>query len=253
MSGGMRVVLPPSLGEARSSARAELLSDELSRRFEMAVSVDVAKSYEELAELAHDADLVWAPPQIRTRLAPYARATLSVVRGADELGYRAALLAPTNSVSELRDLRGRRAAWVSEQSMGGYLLVRDTLVGRGLPPDEIFREQTFFGSYAKAIDAVVRGEADVTSIYSASADDADVRAALDEAVGGMGKGLEAIVFTERCPPDGLVVTRHMSIPEARRIVQILTKSCPPLLLESCNARALRLDEPVGAPSGPSMG
>lgn len=243
MSGGMRVVLPPSLGEARSSARAELLSDELSRRFDTAVSVEVAESYEQLGELALDADIVWAPPQIRTELAAHARAIFSVVRNSEERGYRAALLARVGTVRELGDLRGMRAAWVSKQSMGGYLLVRNALVAKGMAPDEVFREQTFFGSYAKAIDAVASREADVASIYTASADDADVRASLDEAVGGFGHRLQAVLFTDRCPPDGIVVTRRLSIPAARRVVEVLTRSCPPLLLESINARALRLDEP----------
>lgn len=49
---GLEIVLPPGLGEARASARAELLAESLARVLEGGVNVTVAPTYDELARRA---------------------------------------------------------------------------------------------------------------------------------------------------------------------------------------------------------
>src|SRR5262249_4393867 len=77
----LRVLFPPSLGQAKATARAELVSAALAHELEAQVDIEVAANYGELERraLVPEAHIVWAPSSVCARLEPTARAIFKVV------------------------------------------------------------------------------------------------------------------------------------------------------------------------------
>lgn len=220
----MELLFPPSLGELRATARAELLESWFGRWLGEKVTVSVAETYAELETrlVAAEVDLAWAPPLLCAKIETGVRAILKAVR-AGRSTYRAALvsrdeqkLSPTAAA-----LTGRKAVWVDPLSAGGYLLPTAYLRAQGVDPDVTFAQQSFLGSYRAALRAVLLGEADVAPIYTADDTEESVRASMSECIGPERARLAPFAFTAEAPNDGLVVTEKMSRPAAETFVRRL--------------------------------
>lgn len=202
----MIFVLPPSLGPAKATARAELLESALTRALDEPVSVVVAASYAELEQraVAGDAEVVWAPAAVCAML-PSVRAIFTIVRDGRS-SYRSALVGRRDGGLSVETLAGTRAAWVDPLSAGGYVLVAAMLRERGIDPERVFASQTFMGSHRAAVEAVLHGDADVTAVSVASADAESIAERLRWYAGPAGDRLTAIAFTDMCPSDAIVIT-----------------------------------------------
>jgi len=214
----LRLLLPPSVGSARAHARAELLDQSLRADLAETVEIDIADSYADLARRAEagEADLVWMPPTICARLEPRCRSIHKCVRNGHAT-YRSCAVARRGGPGSLRELKGRRAAWVDRLSVGGYLLVFDDLRRHGIDDDDL-ASQTFEGSYPDAIDAVLEDRADFTALTVRDETPGATRAAL-AAYGGKPAAdrLTAIHVTGSSPNDALGLTDAL---EPRRADQI---------------------------------
>jgi phosphonate transport system substrate-binding protein len=199
-------LLSPSLGAAKSQARAELIGRALTKELGEPVRAEVASSYAALEAAVRGAhvELAWTPAAICARL-PAARSIHTVVRDGRS-SYRSALVARREDRLSLVSLGGKRAAWVDPLSAGGYLLALALLRARGIDPDRTFASQAFVGSHRAALIAVAHGDADVAAVSAHGLDDATIAADLRWYIGTPGEKLEAIALTERCPNDGIVVT-----------------------------------------------
>jgi phosphonate transport system substrate-binding protein len=203
------LLFPPSLGHIAASARAELLAEWLGQRLAQDVEVLVASDYAQLERSIAEArvDLAWAPPAVCARVAEQAFAIFKAVRGGQS-EYRAALVSRSHRLRSVAELASRRAAWVDRLSAGGYLLATSYLRANGVDPDTQLAEQRFYGSYATAVRAVLRGDSDFTSVYARGPEVAAARQSLSELVGDRAKHLNVIAFTPQAPTDGLVVTQR---------------------------------------------
>lgn len=199
-------LLSPSLGPAKSEARAELIGRALSRELGEPVRAEVASTYAALESAVRDArvDLAWTPAAVCARVGD-ARALYTVVRGGRS-SYRSALVARREDKLSLATLAGKRAAWVDPLSAGGYLLVAALLRARGIDPDRTFASQSFLGSHRAALLAVAHGEADVAAVSAHGLDDATLAADLRWYIGAPGDQLDAIALSDRCPNDAIVIT-----------------------------------------------
>jgi two-component system, NtrC family, sensor kinase len=218
----IRFLTHPSLGQVKEHVRAELLGLALSRRLGCLVTVETTTSYDELVDRAvrEDAEVIWAPAELCDRLAPRARAILRAVRSG-RTDYRAALICRADEPLKLDDLEGRAAAWVAPWSAAGYLLPRALLAERGFEPDGFLGEQKAWGSYRRALGAVLDGEADFSAIYCAHIDERMVRSALAEHVGGRELELMPFAYTAPTAADGLIITGRTSEAMARSVVEAL--------------------------------
>ena len=207
-----RFALPPSLGAVLTQAAGPLLKGYLSAALAKPVEVDVSPSYEALAKtiLAGRADAAWAPPFVCARVE--AMGVRVLVRGVRHgaSSYRAALLCRSAAKLSLDGLAGKSAAWVDRDSIAGYLLPVAYLRGRGLDPAKLFFAQQFTGSYRVALESVLDGKADVTSIFAPP--DADESSSVEEILPGRAKELHALAFTDSVPNDGVVVSMS-ALPE----------------------------------------
>lgn len=244
------LLVPPSLGNARAHARAELLETSLTSELAIEVKVRVALDYEEIQRetLAATVELAWAPAAILAQLTE-ARAVLRAIR-AGHARYHSALVARSGGSVTLANLTGKRAAWVDPLSAGGYLLPLAWLRGRGIEPNLVFDEQTFLGSHRAVVDAVLEGTADVCAVSTPSPDAETLRKALALYAGAAADRLETFGVTDAAPTDALVLTARVDPGVAERVVKKLAPAVgrgrtPSFLLTAMEAERLEpttLDE-----------
>ncbi len=211
----LRLLMPPSVGVARARARGELLESSLSIEMGETLSVEVAEDYQSIVRAVREAtvELVWAPSATCAEIEEDTRAIWKTVReGRSE--YRSALVARADARLSLERLQGKRAAWVDALSIGGYLLVRQHLVDRGIDPGLTFSEERFLGTHPAALEAVLDDRADVAAVSVPGPDQEHVTQALALHAGRAGAmRLLALAVTEPAPNDALVLTRALD--EAR--------------------------------------
>lgn len=217
----LELVLPPSLGHAKATARAEMLSECLSAAVGDAVVASVAASYAELESraLGGSADLFWCPSAVCAKL--LSTKGVYTIQREGQLSYRSALVAQRAQVGRpprnIASLGGARAAWVDPLSAGGYLLAVALLRSRGVEPDKVFASQAFLGTHRDVVLAVLAGEADVGAVSMHGFLDHEVAVMLRWYVGPPGDKLESIAVTERCPNDAIVVSDRVPSPTAEKL------------------------------------
>lgn len=243
----MRFLFPPSLGDLKARARAELLGDALRKRLKMDFSVEIAPSYEALEREISGAavDIAWAPPVVCTRSRAATRVVLRAVRGGRST-FRAAMVARTGEKLDAASLRGKRAAWVDPMSTSGYALAVAWMRSAGVDPDRTLSSQRFLGSFRAALLAVVEREADVSSIFVHRDDLDSAHATLSEMLGPMAKSLSAFALTPESPTDAIVITNRVAPAVAEQLARALLPSrrgsLLPLLLDVCSADGFVLED-----------
>lgn len=169
--------------------------------------VKVAENYAELQDkvLSREVDIAWAPPSICARAEQREQTILKAVRQNRSM-YRSVLVCRQGDELTIDTLAGKRAAWVDPQSTGGRLLAISLLRQRGFDPSTLFAAETYHGSYQGALLSLIRGQADVSSVFCYGTEDVDVRWSLSEHVGASEVQLQGFAFTDESPSDGLIDT-----------------------------------------------
>ncbi len=203
------MLLPPSLGHIRARARADVLADWLTQRLRTKVDVAVTETYGELADaiVGSDVDLAWAPPSICARILDHAVVVFKAVRDGRS-SYCSAIVTRADGPDDIAALRGKRAAWVDEESIGGYRLAHAHLRRSGIDPNLDLRHAQFYGAYADALRAVLSGQADFAATFSATPEDSQTKMRLHELVGPRSVDLKVVGYTGDAPADGLVITHR---------------------------------------------
>jgi phosphonate transport system substrate-binding protein len=233
----LELLVPPSLGPLKATARAELLEHALSSELSEPVRIEVAPSYGEMVDRirAKSAHLAWVPAAVCAQVEEHAKAIFKVVRNGAST-YRSALVGRRGELLTVEKLRGTRAAWVDRLSLGGYLLAIDLLRRRGFDADRVFRSQTFYGSHPGALQAVLRGDADVAAITMNGQTEHDLRRGLHMHIGLDQRDFDLIAISESAPSD------RLSQPHFDRIVARLFPGAkryraPSFLLSALDAEA----------------
>jgi phosphonate transport system substrate-binding protein len=237
-SAEMKFALPPSLGKDQMRNRADRLERFLSRSLGTPWKIVVAESYDALAKdiLSGRLDAAWAPPFVCARIEAMGVRVLvrGVRRGAST--YRAALLCRSEARISIERLNGLTALWVDRDSVGGYLLPMAYLKSRGLDPQKTFFSQQFAGSYRAAIEGVMQGRAEVTSIFAPPANvSPDALAGMDDVAPEHKKGVSVVAVTDESPNDGVVVSMSAQSP----LVAALEKTFVEMHKSSDNASLLK--------------
>ncbi len=218
----IRFLTTPAFGEVKEHVRAELLANALSRRLGHPVSLEPAERYSQLVEALEkgEADAVWGTAELCDRFAPNARAVLRAVRSGS-CSYHAAFVCRADEPLRLDGLDGSVAGWVTRWSTAGYLLPRAHLATHGVDPAATFSEEHEYGTYRLALEAVLDGDADFTTIYCTLPDERAVRAALAEHVGVRAADFAVFAYTPPTASDGVLITDQLAPPLADRLVDAL--------------------------------
>jgi len=218
----IRFALPPSLGESEAKTHAGRLEAHFQAGLKKRTEVVVAGSYEALAKdlLSGKVDAAWAPPFVCARIE--AMGVRVLVRGVRDgaSSYRAALVCKAGAALTLESLGGKTAVWTDRDSVGGYLLPMALLRGRGLDPNKLFAKQELVGSYKAALEAVLSGAADVTSVFAPAGKDAG-KTGVDQVLPGREGELHVIAYTEESPNDGVAVSMSASGPLVMELEKML--------------------------------
>lgn len=204
----VRFALPSSLGP-EAPARASQLQTHLAAALGRDTEVTIASTYEQLARelLSGKVDAAWAPPFVCARIeAMGVRVLVRGVRGGAS-AYRAALVTKVNSSLTLDTLKGTSAVWSDRDSVGGYLLPMAWLREKGLDPTRTFQQQDFVGNYRSALEAVLAGKADVTSVFAPAAksgvpDETGIAELWPE----QQSQFRVLGYTDEAPNDGVAVS-----------------------------------------------
>lgn len=142
----------------------------LSRRVGAVVYPQIMRSYAELGAgmSAGSVELAWTPPLVAADLIGKKLATIVAVSRRDNAAaYRAVLFVRRDSgIQRPEDLRGKRIAWVDKTSASGFVVPCIWLRDHGLPPEELFGEQSFLGNHGAVARAVLRREVDAGATFA---------------------------------------------------------------------------------------
>lgn len=222
-------LLSAALGPIKAAARADLLSEELARRLGEPVRVEIVERYADLHARvrAGDFELAWTPPKLCADAA--ARIRYRIVRRG-QAQQRAVLLVRDGEIRGLAGLAGRRAVWTDRLSAGGHLLAVAWLTSQGYVPDVVFASQTYSGSYVQALQAVLDGRADLTSLYAQEGTPEEARRNVQALVGQAGSLLSVLAVTGAVSGDGLLLGEALAPARADAVAERLEAIRPHGLL-----------------------
>jgi phosphonate transport system substrate-binding protein len=153
-----------------ASALLEVVCQEIEKRTSLAIEAVVFRSYDKLVAgmAAGEIDVAWAPPLVAIELerAQVARIALSA-RRLGKADYSSAIFVKRDSTcTSLKDLAGKKAAWVARESSAGYVVPRLKLLAAGLDPEKDLAEQSFRRTHEAVVRVVQSGEADFGATFA---------------------------------------------------------------------------------------
>lgn len=177
------VVVFPSRSDStdlqnKANAVAAFLSKQLGVPVKAQIGDDTA-AVEALRANRADIAFLSSRPALKAEQLANARLYLAEVRPtySGKYTYNSVFVVPKNSPlktqstakATLTQLRGKRMAFTSPTSGSGFIFPMGELVKQGLVPNrdrlnDFFGQVTYGGNYSKAIQAVLRGQADVAAV-----------------------------------------------------------------------------------------
>lgn len=201
LAAALRLALSSPLGAQQAQNDAAELSRLLTQLLREEVSAQVVKHDELPALLAEGkVDLAWlsagqyVDASARAKVEPAAR----LLRGGMPF-YRSALFARRGGVKRIEELRGKRLAFVSEQSSAGYLSARQILVAAGFKDSDL-RGAKFLGDHAAVCKAVLEGAADAGATFANDGRGGKL-AGCAETVGERARELRVLATSDPIPND----------------------------------------------------
>jgi len=168
---------------------------------ELVLAPDYASCVQMLAE--RKIDLAWlgtatyVVERERTKMVPLVRPIWS-----GKTGYAGILFTLEGSgIKELADLRGKRLAFVDEQSASGYVYPANLLTEAGFDLEKDFEATDFLGSHDAVLMAVLLGEYDAGAVFE--------RAYFTVADRARRMRLRVLAQTEAIPGEPIVAGSHL--------------------------------------------
>ena len=204
----------PVLSEAEMRSEFEPLMTYLSRAIGRKVRLYIAKDYGDLRTQMESGavDIGSYSPFAyvdATRGGKIRIIAQSILDGSAT--YRGLIIARTDSgLRDVKDLEGKRFAFVDAKSASGYVYPRAMLVERGVTPERYFKETIFAGSHDKVISAVLERRVEAGAIYDGALGVAKAK--------GMRVGeLSTLSSTDPIPHDAVAVRVGMDEALIRKI------------------------------------
>lgn len=229
----LRIVFPTRSDvkdlQTKAKAVTEFLSKELQQPVE-AVFGDETAAVEALR--ANRADVAFLSSRSALKAQELANASLYLaeVRSNYSGGhtYKSIFVVPKNSplksgtgVSTLSQLKGKKISFTSPTSGSGFIFPVAELVQQKLVPDRdrlngFFGQVTYGGGYDKALQAVLRGQADVATVSEYALNAPYITA--DEA-----KNLRVLYSIAGVPAHGIVIDDDVSVSDRNKLITAMMK------------------------------
>lgn len=178
----LTIVFPSRSDSIDLQTKANTVASFLSKQLGIAVKAQIGDETSAVEALrANRADIAFlsSRPALKAEQLANARLFLAEVRSnySGRFTYNSIFVVPANSQlksknsakATLEQLRGKRMAFTSPTSGSGFIFPVSELVKQGFVPnrdrlDGFFGQITYGGNYSKALEAVVRGQADVAAV-----------------------------------------------------------------------------------------
>lgn len=185
--------------------------DEIGRRLHRLTGLHfkttVATSYAAVIEAmgAGKVDIGWLPPfsyvLAKNR---YDVDLLFIVRRFGSSFYRGQIITRADSgLRSLKDLKGKRFAFVDPASTSGHLYPKTLFLKQGLNPETFLGSMVFAGSHNGVLFAVMKGEVDAGATYD------DIRAEVVKKYPDVFDRIRVIAYTKEIPNDTVCARRDL--------------------------------------------
>ena len=211
----LRIVSTPYMGTGAYHAIFQDISRGLSEMLDMPVEWIVGDDYQHAVDLlisgeVHIASLTPLAFVLAREHEPCVKLLATQICRGDTRYSSFILVRKDRGISSLKQLEGKRMAFVNPTSASGFLYPMVTLMRAGLDPARILGNAVFLGSHPKVIEAVVAGEVDAAGTFFSA-----VTAARAERVDtGV---LRVLALAGRIPFDAVVAHPDVDLDLARRV------------------------------------
>lgn len=193
------------------------------------VRVVVTPDYEGLVAglLLGKIDVAWMSPLafVQARQGDKAITPLAKAVRHNALYYRAVIVVRKGdgAPKSVKELKGKKIAWVSKSSTSGYLFPRALLKRQSIDADAHFGEQTMAGTHDAACTLLLEGKVDAAATFADEPPEgADFRADGCAGVGAADK-VSIVLKTGPISNDVLVVRPGFNAAEAKGLAEKLTQ------------------------------
>jgi len=167
----LRVGVVPAIGSQAAADRYKPVAAYLSKVLNVEIEVAVGQSYSDLVDRfsRNEMDLVIVPAlsylEARERVPGIQPIVSKIALGTPS--YSSFLVVrKTDDARDLADLKGRRMAFVHENSTSGFLFPYAALLEADIDPSTDFEELVFAGSHPRSLALVATGRVDVAATSS---------------------------------------------------------------------------------------
>jgi phosphonate transport system substrate-binding protein len=84
----------------------------------------------------------------------------------DPFYYSILIVNPKSNIKNLKDLKGKRIAFVDEKSASGYLYPRVMFKKEKIDPKTYFKSVIYAGNHQAAVTALIKNEVDVAAVFA---------------------------------------------------------------------------------------
>ena len=129
--------------------------------------------------------------------------------------YKGLIIARKESgMTDIKDLKGKRFAFVDPKSASGYVYPKAMLIEKGIDPDQFFKETIFAGNHDKVIESVLEGKVDTGATYE------------NALVSAKGKGVKTenlvtLASTDPIPISAIAVRSDLDTSTIQKIQKVL--------------------------------
>lgn len=217
----LRIGLTPSFSPETLKASHVGLARYLSRELGIPVEIEVAESYDAVAEHLRkgDYDFVELSPfaYVRARAKVKLRPLVTAIADGSETAAGYVLVREDSPYKTLEDLRGATAGFVDPASTSGYLYPLKVFRDRGLDPATFFSKVEFLGNHEAVLMALLEDRIDVGSSYQGALP------ALKRSRGIDPLSFRIIAKTQRTPRDAYCVREDLPTEVAEAIANRLLR------------------------------
>jgi phosphonate transport system substrate-binding protein len=220
----------PSSDSAKVLASGKPLGDMLSQEIGRPVEVSVPTSYAAVIEAmgANQVDVGWLAPfaYVLAHQKFGAEVILASIRQGSKT-YRSQIIVPADSpIREMRDLRGKKFAFVDSASASGYLYPAALLKDNGIDPKRDLGETVNAGGHDKVVIAVYNKQVDAGATFGDSSETGpptEARTRVLSTLPDVMDKTKILARTEPIPNDTVSVRRGLSADLVARVQTGLLK------------------------------
>jgi phosphonate transport system substrate-binding protein len=220
----------PSADSGKVLSSGKPLGDMLAKELGVPVDVSVPTSYAAVIESmgANNVDIGWLAPlaYVLARQKFETQVILASVRQGSK-SYRSQIITPSDStLTDIKDLRGKKFAFVDSASASGYLYPSALLKDAGIDPKKDLGETVFAGGHDKVVIAVYNKQVDAGASFGDSIDSGpptDARTLVRSTLPDVMEKVKVLAKTDPIPNDTVSVRRGLAPDLTNRIQAAMLK------------------------------